>query len=187
MRLLPRRRPRLPEGTARTLEVAAERVLAWSPLALSGVAVVTDRGLRVLTPYDAVVRRPWVEVDHMSWDDDSRTLAVWWVGSRQALGLELPEDSFVPEVAHERWRASVLGAREVALPGGRPAHVALRRDAGGVVSDQVNLPAGVRGTDPAVQRVVQEALAGLREDAGVAPGAAPGTGPDAGLGLGPDR
>lgn len=167
MRLRPRRRPPISPEAADALELeSGERVLAWSPLAVAGYAAATAAGVRVLTPHGKLIRRPWVEVDHLAWDHDSRTLAVWWVGSRQALGLELPEDSFVPEVAHERWRSSVVATREVPLPGGRPGWVALRRDDAGRLSTQVNLPRGVSSDDPQVAQIMERASARLREEVG---------------------
>lgn len=166
MRLLPRRRPRLPDDVVTALQVGDEQVLACSPLAVAGFVAVTPAGLRVLSPVAGVLRRPWVDVDHLAWDAGSRTLAVFWVGSRQALGLELPEDSFVPEAAHDRWRSSVLTSTEVPLPDGRRAFVALRRAVDGQVSEQVKLPKGASRTDPDLVAAVDVALAQLREDAG---------------------
>lgn len=172
VRLRPRRRPPIPEEAARALGLEPEaRVLTWSALAVAGYVAVTPDELHVLTPFGQTIRRPWTEVDHMAWDAESRTLAIWWVGSRQATGLELPEDSFVPEVAHERWRSSVVATREVSLPGGRPAFVALRRRADGALSTQVKLPAGARATDPTVRALVERATALLKEEAGLDPAA----------------
>ncbi len=168
MRLLPRRRPRLPADAAAALEITSdEQVLAWSALAVAGYVAATPQGLRILTPHGGLVRRPWTTVDHLAWDADSQTLAVWWVGSRQATGLELPKGSFVPEVAHERWRASVLTTREVPLPGDGVAFVALRRAHDGTVTSQVNLPKGARGGDPQIRAVIDQTVAQVREDAGL--------------------
>jgi hypothetical protein len=132
-----------------------------------GYAAATPVGVRALTPFGRRVRRPWVEVDRVAWDDDSRTLAIWWVGSRRALGLELAGGSFLPEVVHERLRSSMLVTRDVALPGDRTAKLTLRRDADGVVTCQVDLPPGVRAGDPKVQAVVRAAERRLHEEAGV--------------------
>jgi hypothetical protein len=174
MRLIPRRRPDLPADAAEALGIVrGERVLAWSALVGDGYAVATPAGLRLLTPFGKLIRRPWVEVDHLAWDADSRTLAVWWVGSRQATGLELPEDSYLPEVAHERWRSSVVATREVPLPGRRSAMIALRKDIDGALSTQANLPTGVRAGDPEVAAVLAAAQAQLAGEAGV--GASPPT------------
>src|SRR3712207_1651739 len=134
-RLRLRRRPTLPADAVEALGLAPDqRVLAWSSLAGGGVAAATIEGLRVLSPRGQLLRRPWVDVDHAAWDQDSRTLAVWWVGSRVPTPLELGEGSFLPEVVHERVRSSVVLTREVALPGGRTATVALRQAADGTLS-----------------------------------------------------
>ncbi len=173
MPLLPRRRPRLPAEAATALQIGDEQVLAWSPLAVAGYVAVTRAGLRALTAFSGLVRRPWVEIDHMTWDAESRTLAVWWVGLHQPTGLELPEGSFVPEAAHERWRSSVLTTRELTLPDGRRAWVALRRDGDGRILTQVNLSPGAGADDPLLAAAVQRMVATLREEAGV-----DGIGPD---------
>ena len=176
--------PRLPWTARRQAPPPAEvltalelddrtRVLAHSPLVGEGYVVITADEIAILTPVrQTVVRRPWTAVDHMAWDLDSRTLAVWWVGTRQAIGLELPEGSFVPEVAHERWRASVLHTGEFGLPGGRTGYLALRRHPDGSVTTQVNLPRGVLRTDPAVRAATDRAERLAREQTGLgAPGA----------------
>ncbi len=176
MRLLPRRRPRLPAEVADLLELGDSSVLTWSPLAVAGYAVVTRGDLRIVTASGKVIRRRWVEVDHMTWDAESGTLAVWWVGSRRPLGLELPEDSFVPEVAHERWRSSVLLTREVRLAGAGQGWVALRRDGDGTVTPQVKLPRGARRDDPAIAATLDRTVAEMRAEAGLGPDATGGTG-----------
>lgn len=168
-RLRPARRPGLPAEAAAALELeAGERLLAWAGLP-GGFAAATVEGLRVLTPRGRLVRRPWVDVDHAAWDEDSGTLAVWWVGSRQATPLEVGQGSFLPEVVHERVRASVVLTREVALPGGLSATVALRKAADGVLSTQVLPGRGVDTADPQVAALLARARAGLREEAGLAP------------------
>jgi hypothetical protein len=168
MRFVPQRRPALPRESTERLGIdPGEKVLAWSELAGGGCVAATRTELAVLTRFGKLIRRQWVEVDHVAWDQDSRTLAVWWVGKAQATGLELPEGSFLPEVAHERWRSSVLLTREVPLPGGRAAWVALRRAPDGGITTQVNLPPQVRRDDPQVQQIVRRAQAQLREEAGV--------------------
>jgi len=169
-RLRPARRPGLPAEAAAVLELeAGERVLAWAALPGGGTAAATVEGLRVMTPRGRLVRRPWVDVDHAAWDQDSGTLAVWWVGSRQATPLEVGGGSFLPEVVHERVRASVVLTREVALPGGLSATVALRKAADGALSTQVVPGRGVDIADPQVAALLARARAGLREDAGLAP------------------
>ena len=167
-RLKGARRPALPRESAELLELTGrDRVLAWADLAGGGVAAATPDGLRVRTPQGRLVRRPWVEVDHAVWDEDSRTLAVWWVGSRRPTPLEVGEGSFLPEVVHERVRASVVLTREVPLPGGRSVTVALRKRADGVLSTHALPARNVRLDDPEVAPLVERARAGLREEAGM--------------------
>jgi hypothetical protein len=169
-RLRTARRPGLPAEAAAALELEpGQRVLAWAALSGGGTAAATVEGLRVMTPRGRLVRRPWVDVDHAAWDEESATLVVWWVGSRQTTPLEVGEGSFLPEVVHERVRASVVFTREVALPGGLSATVALRKAADGALSTQVVAGRGVDTDDPQVAAVLARARAGLREDVGLAP------------------
>ena len=159
------RRPSLPPGAAAELGVEGERLLAWSPLAGDGVAAATVEGLRIRTPQGRLVRRPWTDVDHAAWDEDSATLVVWWVGSRVATPLEVGVGSFVPEVVHERVRASIVLTREVPLGDGRSAFVTLRKSADGALSTQALPPKG-RRLEPEALALVQRAEAGLLEEAG---------------------
>jgi hypothetical protein len=165
LRRRPARRPPLPAEAAEQLEVAGERVLAWSPLAGNGVAAATVQGLRVRTPQGRLVRRPWTEVDHAAWDEDSGTLAVWWVGSRVATPLEVGDGSFLPEVVHERVRSSIALTREVPLGDGRSAFVTLRKAADGTLSTQMLPPKG-RRLEPEALAIVRRAEAALLEEAG---------------------
>jgi hypothetical protein len=159
------RRPHLPAEDAAALGVEHERVLAWSPLAGEGVVAATVQGLRVRTPQGRLVQRPWTDVDHAAWDEDSGTLAVWWVGSRVATALEVGETSFVPEVVHERVRSSIVLTREVPLGDGRSAFVTLRKGTDGALSTQVLPPKG-RRLEPEAAAVVRRAEAALLEEAG---------------------
>jgi hypothetical protein len=163
----PRRRPRLPEAARDELRLdASDRVLAWSPLAGGGWAVATPAGLRALLPTGALLGRPWTEVHHAAWEAESRMLVVRWVGSRQVTPLEIEESSFLPEVVHERVRASVVLARDVPVPGGHQVRVALRKADDGTLSTQAVPDRGVRMADPEVARLVGEARAQLRDEAG---------------------
>ena len=161
----PARRPPLPTENAAELGVEDERVLAWSPVAGDGVVAATVQGLRVRTPQGRLVRRPWTDVDHAAWDEDSGTLVVWWVGSRVATPLEVGDSSFVPEVVHERVRSSIVLTREVSLGDGRSAFVTLRKGADGTLSTQVLPPKG-RRLEPEAAAVVRRAEAALLEEAG---------------------
>jgi len=162
-----RRRPPLPEAARALLQLdGSVRVLAWSSLVGGGWAVATAAGLRALLPTGALVDRPWTHVHHAAWDADSRMLAVWWVGSRATTPLEVEEGSFLPEVVHERVRASVVLARDVAVPGGRTVWVALRKADDGSLSTQAVPGRGVRMADPEVASLVAAARAQLRDEAG---------------------
>jgi hypothetical protein len=160
------RRPPLPGDAAADLELGDERVLAWSPLHGDGVAAATVQGLRVRTPQGRLVRRPWTDVDHAAWDEDSATLAVWWVGSRTPTPLEVGEGSFLPEVVHERVRSSIVLTREVPLAGGRSLWVTLRKRPDGSLLTQSVPPRGVRLSDPEVAALARRVEAELLEEAG---------------------
>jgi hypothetical protein len=164
-----RRRPDLPDEVAAELGVTGERVLAWAELAGGGVAAATTEGLWVRTPQGRLVRRPWTQVDHAVWDEDSATLAVWWVGSRVPTPLEVGQETFLPEVVHERVRSSILLVRELPLPGGGAVYVSLRKAADGTLSTQAVAPRGIRLDDPPVAAAVARAERELREEAGGAP------------------
>ncbi|HYJ73984.1 MAG TPA: hypothetical protein VEV65_00205 [Kineosporiaceae bacterium] len=161
-----RRRPQLPDDAARELGVTGERVLAWAELAGGGVAAATPEGLRVRTPQGRLVRRPWTEVDHAAWDEDSGTLAVWWVGSRLPTPLEVGQETFLPEVVHERVRSSIVLVRELPLPGGRAIFVSLRKAADGTLSTHAVAPRGIRLDDPPIAAQVARVQRELREEAG---------------------
>jgi hypothetical protein len=165
------RRAALPPEVAELLGIGAkDRVLAWSPLVGNGFAAATVTALHVLSARGRMVTRPWVEVDHVAWDQDSRTLAVWWVGTRATTPLELPDNSFLPEVVHERVRASVVTSVDVsAVADSRTlkGHVALRKHPDGTLTVQA-VPA--RSADAAVPELVTAMAAAadqLRRDAGL--------------------
>ncbi len=162
---LPKRRPPLPPESAAELGVQGERVRAWSPRAGGGLAAATTAGLRVRTPQGRDVRRPWTDVDHAAWDEDSTTLVVWWVGTRVATPLEVGEGSFLPEVVHERVRSSIVLTREVPVGDGRSAFVTLRKAADGSLSTQALPPKG-RKLEPEALALVRRAEAALLEEAG---------------------
>jgi len=86
----PRRRASLPQVARDLLGIdPGSIVLAWSSLAGGGWAAATPAGLRAVLPDGDQVDRPWTDVDHAAWDQDSRMLAVWWVGSRRSTPLEV--------------------------------------------------------------------------------------------------
>jgi hypothetical protein len=165
-----RRRRELPADAAQELGVGGERVLAWAELAGGGVAAATVEGLRLRTPQGRVVRRAWTQVDHAAWDEDSGMLVVWWVGTRVPTPLEVGEETFLPEVVHERVRASIVLTREIALGSGRTIYVSLRKAADGTLSTHAVAPRGVRLDDPGIAAQVRRAEAELRDEAGAAGG-----------------
>lgn len=161
------RRPDLPPEGRQALALDGTRVLAWAELAGGAWAAATVERLHVLDVRGRLLARPWVEVDHAAWDQDSRTLAVWWVGSRAPTPLEVGEGSFLPEVVHERVRSSVVLTREVEVPDGRRVFVALRKTPDGELSTSVSPGKGVRLNDPEVAARVAAAVAAVREEAGL--------------------
>ena len=164
------RRPDLPADARDLLGLGGrERVLAWGVLAGGGWAAALADRLVVLDPRGRLTARPWTEVDHAVWDDESQTLAVWWVGSRTPTPLEIGDATFLPEVVHERVRASVVLSRQVEVPGGGRALVALRKTPGGDLSTSVSPGRGVRLRDPEVAALVRAAENALRDEAGLPP------------------
>jgi hypothetical protein len=173
VRLIPRvpRRVSLPKEVGDALDLngmaAGNRLLAWSSLVGGGAAAATIQDLRIITPRGKKIVRPWVEVDHAVWEQDSRMLVVWWVGSGRTTPLEIQDDvGRLPEVIRERVQASVVLQAPVALPGGRSGRVALRRATDGRLSAQSLLPPGIREDDPAVALVLQAVTDALWSEAG---------------------
>lgn len=132
--------------------------------------MATRAGLRAALPTGHRLDRPWTDVDHVAWDDDSRMLAVRWVGSRQTTPLEVDEGSFLPEVLRERLRSSVVFSVDVDVPGGSTVRVALRKAADGTLSTQAIPGPGARLEDPRVSSLIERVRAQLREEAGLPPG-----------------
>jgi hypothetical protein len=162
------RRPTLPDDAATALALdPRERVLAWSALAGGGFAVATLEGLRMITPHGRRVARPWTEIDHAAWDPDARTIAVWFVGSRATVPLEVEDGTWLAQVLRDRVDASVLLTTEIGLAGGGTLRLALRRRPDGTVVDQVVPPPGTDPDDPALAPLVRQGLAALRGEAGL--------------------
>lgn len=144
-----------------------DRILAWSPLALGGLAAATDAGLHAVTPTGRAFTRPWTDISKAAWESESSALAVWWVDSRQPLALEVVDQSRLPDVIYDRVRSSVLVSTEVVLDGGGSVWVALRRGAGDRFLTQAVASPGVRLDDPDIAPQVAAAKARLRSDAGL--------------------
>jgi hypothetical protein len=143
------------------------RLLAWSSLVGGGVAAATRDDLRIVTPRGQRMVRPWVDVDHAVWEQESRMLVVRWVDSRRTTPLEIQDDiGRLPEVIRERVQSSVVLTASVPLPGGRPGRVALRRATDGRLSVQSLLPPGVKPDAPGVAALVRAATDQLWAEAG---------------------
>ena len=143
------------------------RLLAWSSLVGGGAVAATVQELRIVTPRAEKIFRPWSDVDRAVWEQDSRTLVVWWVGSRRTTGLEIQDDvGRLPEVIRERVQSSVVLSATVPLPNGRNGRVALRRGPDGVLLAQTLVPPGTKEDAPDVAPVLAAALASLWSEAG---------------------
>ena len=163
-----RSRPALPSEIAEALQIGRrDRVLAWSELVGGGAAVALVSGLRTLTPRGQRIDRPWIDVDHANWDQDSAMLLVSWVDSRVPTPLELAgDDGSFPEAVRERVQSSVLLTVAVSLPDRTAGRVALRRDAEGRLSTQALLPPGLTDDDPLVREALAVAVESMWAEAG---------------------
>jgi hypothetical protein len=143
------------------------RLLAWSSLVGGGAAAATIKDLRIVTPRGKKIIRPWAQVDHAVWEQHSRMLVIWWVGSRQTTPLEIQDDvGRLPEVIRERVQSSVVLTSSVLLSDGRAARVALRRTVDGSLTAQTLLPAGVKEDAPDVAPLLKAAVNALWAEAG---------------------
>jgi hypothetical protein len=145
----------------------SDRLLAWSSLVGGGVAAATIKELRIVTPRGTKIVQPWAEVDHAVWEQESRTLVIWWVSSRRTTPLEIQDDiGRLPEVIRERVQSSVVLTASVPLPNGRLGRVALRRGAGGALVAQTLVPPGVKEDAPDVAPLLTAAVEALWSEAG---------------------
>ena len=165
------RRVTMPAEMLEALELAesrsGNRLLAWSTLVGGGAAAATIKDLRIVTPRGTKLFQPWVQVDHAVWEQESRTLVIWWVGSRRTTPLEIQDDvGRLPEVIRERVQASVVLTASVPLPNGRAGRVALRRGPEGVLVAQALVPPGVKEDAPDVAPLLAAAVEALWSEAG---------------------
>jgi hypothetical protein len=161
----------MPAEMIEALELAGSgsgsRLLAWSSLAGGGAAAATVTDLRIITPRGVKMFRPWAQVDRAIWEQDSRTLVVWWVDSRRTTALEIQDDvGRLPEVIRERVQASVVLTASVPLPNGRAGRVALRRNPDGGLVAQALVPSGVKEDAPDVAPLLAVAIEALWSEAG---------------------
>lgn len=149
-----------------------ERLLAYAVDEVSGRSVVCGvHHLYVVSPgpgHDVLVDRPWRMVDTGSWDPRTRMLRVTWVDGAAPEQWCLADDTKVPQVLRERVQATVVLVEVVELGEERSARVVVRKDlADGALSTQTVLGPGVRASDPGVLDATREAVARLREQAGL--------------------
>jgi hypothetical protein len=165
------RRVTMPVEMAQALGLGAgrsgDRLLAWSSLVGGGAAAATMKELRIVTPRGTKIFQPWAQVDHAVWEQESRTLVVWWVDSRRTTPLEIQDDvGRLPEVIRERVQSSVVLTASVPLPGGRAGRVALRRGPDGTLVAQALVPPGVKPDAPDVAPLLAAAVDALWSEAG---------------------
>ena len=161
MRLLPRR-PRLPVGPG-------ERVLAWAPVRdTSGEHVVGGSRDALYLPD----RIPWEQVASADWDQDTATLRVVEVGRfgepSPVHTLRLDDGGRLLQLVRERVTASIAVQRHVPVTARRSVRILARRPPGthGDLAWFVEYDEGLDPADPAVEAVVQQALAEARADVG---------------------
>jgi hypothetical protein len=165
------RRVTMPAEMVEALELAdlrsGNRLLAWSSLVGGGAAAATLKELRIITPRGVKIFRPWVQVDHAVWEQESRTLVIWWVDTRRTTPLEIQDDvGRLPEVIRERVQSSVVLTASVPLPNGRAGRVALRRGLDGGLVAQALVPPGVKDDAPDVAPLLAAAVEALWSEAG---------------------
>lgn len=121
---------------------------------------------------ELVASRPWLDVDGGTWDPESDTLRVTWVGEAAptrwkftGAGTHVFTDAF-----RDRVQASVVLVREVDLGPGRKTRIAIRKDlATRELLDQVVPGRGVRPDDGELAEEVAVARATLRDQSGLPP------------------
>lgn len=165
--------PALVRAAVRLLR--GERILAGAQDDHTGAwVVVTTWRLIVLTGTGQVqVDRPWLDVDAGSWDPDTASLSLTWVGGGRGLQWQLRSRTGpgrVPETFRERVQASVVLTRQVDLGPRRSARVVIRKELRSrELTEQVLLSRGARAEDAELTREVALARAELRDQVGIPP------------------
>lgn len=144
------------------------KVLAWSPTRDGAVVGLADQ----LLVQDAAGWRgyPWHSIATGKWQPDSQQLT--WVdtaGNEHTVVLDRP--GRFPDLFNERISASVVFTRRVEFGRGRYATIALRRDLATATGDaawQVTPSAGVNLADPEVSARIDQELAEVQADFGIA-------------------
>jgi hypothetical protein len=165
---IPRSRRPAADERARLALRPGDRALVAADLTDGRRVVATRLALYVLTA-DEVTRAPWADVDQGSLDPATRTLTVRWVwGDSTRLRFAEDRASIVfNQTFRERVQASVVHTTSVALPGGRRARVALRRDEDGELFSQVLAEGDVDLADPDVAPLIDAAEDAVRDAAGL--------------------
>lgn len=171
MSFLKRSKPQLPPEVQQQLDLPKrERVLASAVDKLTGAHVVaTNWHLTVVSAAGNVTARPWHQVDAGQWEPQTWSLTVTWIdGERPGQWTFGPQDTRLPETFHERVRASIVLAEELALEGRAKGRVVVRRD---LQTDslltQTVLGRGARADDPQVQDAVERTTAYVRDAVGL--------------------
>lgn len=133
---------------------------AWLVASNHALALVgTDAGL--------VWKRPWHEVDHGSWHQESALLTVTWADRSRRGQWRLGDERLFLQTLRERVQASVVLVEELQLGSRRTGRAVIRQDlATGELLEQVVLGRGVRADDEVVAES-RRALAWLREQVGM--------------------
>ena len=117
-------------------------------------------------------RLPWEQVASADWDHEERTLTVTEVGrfgeERPVHVVRLEEADRLLQLVRERVTASIALQRHVPVADRRSVRVLARQAPGrrGELAWFVEYDAGLAPTDPAVDAIVQAALAAARSDIG---------------------
>ena len=161
---LPSRRPPFPVGPG-------ERLLAWAPVR----APAPGQPHLVGGTRDALYvpdRIPWEQVASAEWDPESEVLRVVEVGRFGQPApvhlLHVDDGGLLLQLVRERVTASIVVQRHVSVSERRSVRILARRAPGGhgPLAWLVEYDEGLDPADPAVDAVVQEALAAARADVG---------------------
>ena len=164
----PRNRRLTASDRARLELRSGDRALVAVELADGRRAVASRLALHVVSA-DSVTRTPWADVDNGTLDATTRTLSIRWVwGATTRLTFAEDRASVrFSQTFRERVQQSVVHTTSVALPDGRRARVALRRDEDGELFSQVLADGDVDLADPAVAALVDAAEDTVRDAAGL--------------------
>ena len=152
-----------------------ERVLARAQDDHTGswVLITSWRLLAIAESGQVQANRPWLDVDGGSWDPDTATLGLTWVGGGRALQWGLRTRTGpgrVPEAFRERVQASVVLTRQVDLGSRRSARVVIRKELRSrELSEQVLWGAAARRDDAELCAAVAAASLELRDQVGLPP------------------